>query len=50
VLSFDAQLTLTAAIDKLPPDRIVRFGLARKFRTASVFEALTVAVPARGAE
>jgi branched-chain amino acid transport system permease protein len=27
----------------LPPDRIVRFGLGRKFQTASVFETLTVA-------
>ena len=30
-------------IDHLPPDRIVRFGLGRKFQTASVFETLTVA-------
>ena len=30
-------------IDRLPPDRIVRFGLGRKFQTASVFETLTVA-------
>jgi branched-chain amino acid transport system permease protein len=30
-------------IDYLPPDRIVRFGLGRKFQTASVFEPLTVA-------
>src|SRR5262249_37575683 len=30
-------------IDHLPPDRIVRFGLGRKFHTASVFETLTVA-------
>jgi len=27
----------------LPPDRIVRFGLGRKFQAASIFEALTVA-------
>lgn len=31
------------AIDRLPPDCIVRFGLGRKFQTASVFETLTVA-------
>ncbi|MGJ5204487.1 branched-chain amino acid ABC transporter ATP-binding protein/permease [Bradyrhizobium sp. HKCCYLR20261] len=30
-------------IAKLPPDRVVRFGLGRKFQTASVFETLTVA-------
>jgi len=30
-------------IGHLPPDRIVRFGLGRKFQTASVFETLTVA-------
>jgi branched-chain amino acid transport system permease protein len=30
-------------IDHLPPDRIVGFGLGRKFQTASVFETLTVA-------
>jgi branched-chain amino acid transport system permease protein len=30
-------------IAHLPPDRIVRFGLGRKFQTASVFETLTVA-------
>jgi len=30
-------------IDHLPPDRIVRFGLGRKFQTASVFETLSVA-------
>jgi urea transport system permease protein/urea transport system ATP-binding protein len=30
-------------IDRLPPDHIVRFGLGRKFQTASVFETLTVA-------
>ncbi len=30
-------------IDHLSPDRIVRFGLGRKFQTASVFETLTVA-------
>ncbi|MGA7811018.1 ABC transporter permease subunit [Bradyrhizobium sp.] len=30
-------------IDRLPPDQIVRFGLGRKFQTASVFETLTVA-------
>jgi branched-chain amino acid transport system permease protein len=30
-------------ISHLPPDRIVRFGLGRKFQTASVFETLTVA-------
>jgi branched-chain amino acid transport system permease protein len=29
-------------INHLPPDRIVRFGLGRKFQTASVFETLTV--------
>jgi urea transport system permease protein/urea transport system ATP-binding protein len=33
----------TRPIDHLPPDRIVRFGLGRKFQTASVFETLTVA-------
>jgi branched-chain amino acid transport system permease protein len=31
------------AIDRLPPDRIVQFGLGRKFQAASVFETLTVA-------
>jgi branched-chain amino acid transport system permease protein len=31
------------AIGHFPPDRIVRFGLGRKFQTASVFETLTVA-------
>jgi branched-chain amino acid transport system permease protein len=31
------------AIDRLPPDRVVRFGLGRKFQAASIFEALTVA-------
>jgi branched-chain amino acid transport system permease protein len=31
------------AIDWLPPDRIVQFGLGRKFQAASVFETLTVA-------
>jgi branched-chain amino acid transport system permease protein len=31
------------AIDRLPPDRIVQFGLGRKFQAASVFESLTVA-------
>jgi branched-chain amino acid transport system permease protein len=31
------------AIDRLPPDRVVQFGLGRKFQTASVFETLTVA-------
>ncbi|WP_316227546.1 branched-chain amino acid ABC transporter ATP-binding protein/permease, partial [Bradyrhizobium sp. SZCCHNR1047] len=30
-------------IARLPPDRVVRFGLGRKFQTASVFETLTVA-------
>jgi branched-chain amino acid transport system permease protein len=30
-------------IDRLPPDHVVRFGLGRKFQTASVFETLTVA-------
>jgi branched-chain amino acid transport system permease protein len=30
-------------IGHLPPDRIVRFGLGRKFQTASVFETLSVA-------
>ncbi len=30
-------------IDRLPPDRIVRFGLGRKFQAASFFETLTVA-------
>ncbi|WP_316162239.1 ABC transporter permease subunit [Bradyrhizobium sp. SZCCHNRI20481] len=30
-------------IVRLPPDRVVRFGLGRKFQTASVFETLTVA-------
>jgi branched-chain amino acid transport system permease protein len=30
-------------IDRLPADHIVRFGLGRKFQTASVFETLTVA-------
>jgi branched-chain amino acid transport system permease protein len=30
-------------IDHLPPSRIVRFGLRRKFQAASVFETLTVA-------
>ncbi|WP_284419034.1 MULTISPECIES: branched-chain amino acid ABC transporter ATP-binding protein/permease [unclassified Bradyrhizobium] len=30
-------------IGRLPPDRVVRFGLGRKFQTASVFETLTVA-------
>jgi branched-chain amino acid transport system permease protein len=30
-------------IDHLPPSRIVRFGLGRKFQAASVFETLTVA-------
>src|SRR5262249_39056231 len=30
-------------IDRLPPDRIVQFGLGRKFQAASVFETLTVA-------
>lgn len=29
-------------IDRLPPDRIVRFGLGRKFQAASFFETLTV--------
>ena len=31
------------AIDRLPPNRIVKFGLGRKFQAASIFEALTVA-------
>jgi branched-chain amino acid transport system permease protein len=31
------------AIDRLPPDRVVQFGLGRKFQAASVFETLTVA-------
>jgi branched-chain amino acid transport system permease protein len=31
------------AIERLPPDRIVQFGLGRKFQAASVFETLTVA-------
>jgi branched-chain amino acid transport system permease protein len=31
------------AIDHLPPDRIVQFGLSRKFQAASVFETLSVA-------
>jgi branched-chain amino acid transport system permease protein len=31
------------AIDRLPPDGIVQFGLGRKFQAASVFETLTVA-------
>ena len=31
------------SIDRLPPDRIVQFGLGRKFQAASVFETLTVA-------
>jgi urea transport system permease protein/urea transport system ATP-binding protein len=31
------------AIDRSPPDRIVQFGLGRKFQAASIFEALTVA-------
>jgi branched-chain amino acid transport system permease protein len=30
-------------IDRLPPDRIVQFGLGRKFQAASFFETLTVA-------
>jgi branched-chain amino acid transport system permease protein len=30
-------------IARLPPDHVVRFGLGRKFQTASVFETLTVA-------
>ncbi|WP_315798062.1 ABC transporter permease subunit [Bradyrhizobium sp. SZCCHNRI3043] len=30
-------------IVRLPPDNVVRFGLGRKFQTASVFETLTVA-------
>ncbi len=30
-------------IVRLPPDSVVRFGLGRKFQTASVFETLTVA-------
>ncbi len=30
-------------IDKLPPHRVVRLGLGRKFQAASVFETLTVA-------
>ncbi|MBV9564398.1 MAG: ATP-binding cassette domain-containing protein [Bradyrhizobium sp.] len=31
------------AIDRQPPNRIVEFGLGRKFQAASIFEALTVA-------
>ncbi|WP_407181691.1 ABC transporter permease subunit [Bradyrhizobium sp. STM 3562] len=31
------------SIDRLPPDRVVQFGLGRKFQAASVFETLTVA-------
>jgi branched-chain amino acid transport system permease protein len=31
------------AIDRMPPDRVVQFGLGRKFQAASVFETLTVA-------
>jgi branched-chain amino acid transport system permease protein len=31
------------AIDRLPPDRVVQFGLGRKFQAASIFETLTVA-------
>jgi branched-chain amino acid transport system permease protein len=31
------------AIDRLPPNRVVHFGLGRKFQAASIFEALTVA-------
>jgi branched-chain amino acid transport system permease protein len=31
------------AIGRLPPERIVQFGLGRKFQAASIFEALTVA-------
>jgi branched-chain amino acid transport system permease protein len=31
------------AIDRLPPNRVVQFGLGRKFQAASVFETLTVA-------
>jgi urea transport system permease protein/urea transport system ATP-binding protein len=31
------------AIDRLPPNRVVQFGLGRKFQAASIFEALTVA-------
>jgi len=30
-------------IEGLPPNRVVRFGLGRKFQTAGVFESLTVA-------
>jgi len=30
-------------IDRLPPNRVVQFGLGRKFQAASIFEALTVA-------
>jgi len=30
-------------LDRLPPNRIVKFGLGRKFQAASIFEALTVA-------
>ncbi len=30
-------------IDRLPPNRCVRFGIGRKFQTANVFETLTVA-------
>jgi branched-chain amino acid transport system permease protein len=31
------------SIDRFPPNRIVQFGLGRKFQAASIFEALTVA-------
>jgi branched-chain amino acid transport system permease protein len=31
------------AIERLPPNRVVQFGLGRKFQAASIFEALTVA-------
>jgi branched-chain amino acid transport system permease protein len=31
------------AVDRLPPNRVVQFGLGRKFQAASIFDALTVA-------